>query len=145
MSDEVTESARAFFEGLNRREDTRAVLSDLDQTVRFLVEDGESFRIEVSGGVLRFAQGAGEPKAKDHADFTHFRTDRETVRRLAAGEIRYADAVIPSGPDMGRMVLVEKWMFKKAVINWLGRLVRMGQEGPRWPASRPTEGWKGEG
>ena len=48
------ESTRAFFEGLNQREDTRAVLSDLDQTVRFLVADGESFRIEVSGGALKF-------------------------------------------------------------------------------------------
>ncbi|HJM41986.1 MAG TPA: hypothetical protein QF870_01515 [Nitrospinota bacterium] len=138
------ESTRAFFEGLNQREDTRAALADLDQTVRFLVQDGEPFRIDVSGGVLTFVEGAGEPEAKDHADFTHFQTDRETVRRLVAGEIRYTDAVIPSAPDMGRFVLVEKWMYKKAVINWLGRLVRMGQEGPRWPASRPTEGWKGE-
>ncbi len=145
MSDEATESVRAFFEGFNRREDTRTVLSDMDQTVRFLVEDGEPFRIEVSGGVLTFSDGAGEPEAKDHADFTHFLTDRETVRRLVAGEIRYTDAVIPSGPDMGRLVLVEKWMYKKAVIHWLGRLIRMGQEGPRWSASRPTEGWKGEG
>ncbi len=138
------ESARAFFEGLNQREDTRAVLSDLDQTVRFLVADGESFRIEVSGGALTFAEGAGGPETRNHPDFTHFETDRETVRRLVAGEIRWTDAMIPSAPDMGRLVLVEKWMYKKAVINWLGRLVRMRQEGPRWPASRPTEGWKGE-
>lgn len=141
----MTEAARSFFEGLNDREDTRAILSQLDQTVRFLVEDGEAFHIEVSGGVLKFGDGAGEPEVKDHEGYTHFRTNRETVGRLVSGEIRYSDAVIPSSPNMGHLRLVEKWMFKKQVINWLGRIIRMGQEGPRWPASRPTEGWKGEG
>ncbi|MBI2880225.1 MAG: hypothetical protein HYY21_01475 [Candidatus Tectomicrobia bacterium] len=145
MRDEVNQVARAFFEGLNRREDTRAVLSALDQTVRFLVEDGEPFCIEVKGGALQFRDGAGGPEVKDHEGFTHLRTNRETVRRLVAGEIRYSDAIIPSSPDMGRLCLVEKWMFKKQVVNWLGRLIRMGQEGVRWPASRPTGGWKGEG
>ncbi len=145
MQDEWTQAAQYFFEGLNHREETRAVLSQVDQTVRFLVEDGEPFRIEVSAGVLKLLEGTGEPEVKDHEGFTHFRTDRETMRRLVAGEIRYSDAVIPSAPDMGHLRLVEKWMFKKQVINWLGRLIRMAQEGPRWPASRPTEGWKGEG
>ena len=79
-------SARAFFEGLNQREDTRAVLSDLDQTIRFLVADGESFRIEVSGGALTFAEGAGSPETRNHPDFTHFETDRETIRRLFGRE-----------------------------------------------------------
>lgn len=142
MSDEVTQKARAFFEGLNRREDTRKVLAEMDQTVRLLVEDGESFRLEVAGGTLKFQEGAGGPAVKDHTDYTHFKTNRDTVRRLVAGEIRYSDALIPSAQDMGRLYLVEKWMFKKAGINWLGRLIRMGQEGPRSPGSRPTEGWK---
>jgi hypothetical protein len=142
MSDEVTRKARAFFEGLNRREDTRKVLAEMDQTIRLLVEDGESFRLEVAGGTLKFQEGAGGPEVKNHADYTHFRTNRDTVRRLTAGEIRYSDALIPSAPDMGRLCLVEKWMFKKGCINWLGRLIRMGQGGPRWPGSRPTEGWK---
>jgi hypothetical protein len=141
--DEVTRAAKSFFEALNHREDARAVLSQLNQTVRFLVEDGTPFRIEVNGGVLKFGRGLGRARVKDHEGYTHFRTNRETVRRLVAGEIRYSDAVIPSGPDIGYLRLVEKWMFKKHVINWLGRLLRMGQEGQRWPASRPTEGWKG--
>lgn len=139
------QAAKTFFEGLNDREETKTVISQLDQTVRFLVEDGESFRIETAGGVLRFGDGAGEPQVKDHDDYTHFQTNLETVRRLVAGEIRYSDAVIPSAPDIGRLRLVEKWMFKKHVINWLGRLIRLGQEGPRWPGSRPTEGWTGKG
>ncbi len=139
------QAAKTFFEGLNDREETQAVISLLDQTVRFLVEDGESFRIEASAGVLRFRDGAGEPKVKDHDDYTHFQTNQDTVRRLVAGEIRYSDAVIPSAPDIGHLRLVEKWMFKKHVINWLGRLIRLGQEGPRWPGSHPTEGWTGKG
>ena len=75
------ESTRAFFEGLNQREDTRAALADLDQTVRFLVQDGEPFRIEVSGGVLTFVEGAGEPEAKTTRTS---RTSRPTARPSAA-------------------------------------------------------------
>lgn len=143
MADPLTESARDFFEGLNGRDDMHGLLSGLDQTIRFIVEDGETFHLSASGGTLRVAEGADGPEVKDHPDVTHFRTNRETLRRLWAGEIRYSDAVIPSGPDMGYLRLVENWMFKKGVINWLGQVIRMGQEGPSWPGSRPTEGWKG--
>ncbi len=145
MQDDLTQAAQAFFESLNSRNETRTVISYVDQTVRFLVEDGEPFRLEASGGVLKFFRGAGEPQVKDHDGYTNFRTNRETIRRLIAGEIRYSDALIPSAPDIGYLHLVENWMFKKHVISWLGQLIRMGQEGPRWPGSRPTEGWKGEG
>ena len=53
MADALTESARDFFEGLNGRDDMRGLLSGLDQTIRFIVEDGETFHLGASGA--RFA------------------------------------------------------------------------------------------
>lgn len=143
MENSLKVSAYNFFDSLNEREDMQELLSGLDQTIRFIVEDGESLELEVVKGRLSVRDGIGDFEAKDHVDYTHFRTNEETIRRLLTGDIRYSDAVIPSGPDMGELRLVEKWMFKKSVINWLGQVFRMGQEGQCWQGSCPTEGWTG--
>ena len=142
MENSLKESACNFFDPLNEREDMQELLFGLEQTIRFIVEDGESFELKVGKGRLSVLEGIDDFEAKDHVDFTHFRTDERTIRRLLASEIRYSDAVIPSGLDMGKLKLVEKWMFKKGIINWLGQVIRMGQEGQCWQDSRPTEGWK---
>ena len=136
----IVEKARRFFEGLNHLGAARPILRELDQKVQFLLEEGEPFFLEVSGGVLSLREGRVEPDLKDSLQITRFQTDQETLERLFSRKIRYSDALIPSGPGMGRLRLIEKWMFKKQVVNWLGRLVRAGQEGDLWSETREPGG-----
>lgn len=136
----LIEEARQFFEGLNRLKTAQPILKELDQKVQFLPEDAPPFFLEVSSGSLRVQEGKVEPDLKDSPHITRFQTDRETLERLFSRRIRYSDALIPSGPGMGRLRLVEKWMFKKQVINWLGRLVRAAQEGDLWSEAKQRGG-----
>lgn len=129
----LLDSAKIFFERINSMDNCKTTLTELNQVFQFSMKDEEPFYVEVSSGKITVR--SGEYKGKPEEMCT-FRTNKETVKMILTGTLRYSDALTPIGPHI--IVLEDNFLIKIQTVSLLGQLVRKRQESLGKGTEAPT-------
>lgn len=131
MAQELVSVIEKFFQDLAQDPKAKEILGRMDQKVQFRLRDGEPMFIDIKDGLVKVKKGEVKVKGDFDSGVTRLDTDRQTLLEIFEGRMRFADAIIPTRYDWdGGLKMVENWMLKWGVMNWLGVLIRMGQQKP---------------
>lgn len=127
MDASLEKALQAFCLDANSFEETLYILGQTDQVVQFRLKDGKDFYLKVSQGRITFSQGEAMPGGTNLPELVSFACDQGTATRLLTGQVAFWEAFVPLNAS-NVIILGELWMFKKGIVNWFGRLLRVTRE-----------------
>ena len=103
------------------------LLREHDQVIIFELTDGQPLVLTIRRGQINIQTGEIDNAAPNSREITRLRTSAATLASIFNGQNRFSDALIPTQKNLEPIYMVENWLFKMAIINWLGRLIRTAQ------------------
>ncbi len=131
MAAELVSLVNDFFGRLRQKPEGYSLLKEHDQVIIFELTDAQPLILEIRDGQMDIRTGLKDDAPLTSKEITRLRTGAATLVSIFKGECRYSDVLIPTKLELEPIYMVENWMFKRDIINWLGRLIRFAQTHPR--------------